>query len=48
MIITGVAMYLNTVYGASFDYLTTFIGDMILCGIVSASINIKNIAKKKE
>ena len=31
-------MYLNTVHGAKFDYFFTFLGDVALCSIISASI----------
>ena len=46
MIITATAMYLNIVYGASFDYFITIIGDIILCAIISQPTTVKNIIKK--
>ena len=48
MILTAMAMYLNTVHSASFDYWITFIGDMILAGCISISPTIKNIIRSKE
>ena len=48
MIITAMAMYLNTVHSASFDYLITFIGDVILMGCISISPTIKNVIRGKE
>jgi len=40
MIITAMAMYLNIVHHASFNYLLTFIGDAILIGCISVTQNI--------
>lgn len=38
MILTAMAMYLNTVHGAKFEYVITVIGDIILCQCVSSSV----------
>jgi len=49
MIITAMAMYLNTVEGSSFSYLITFIGDMVLISLISSEHIVKNyITKDKE
>lgn len=48
MILTAMAMYLNTVHSAGFDYLITFIGDMILLSLISTEHIIKNYINKEK
>lgn len=48
MILTAMAMYLNTVYGSNFDYLITFIGDMLLISLISTEHIIKNYITKEK
>ena len=44
MIITAIAMYLNVVHEANFNYIITFIGDIILLSCIS----IENIIGSKK
>jgi len=44
--ITMMAMYLNTVYQANFDYFWTFIGDIILFELISGKTTNKIKIKK--
>ena len=38
MILTALAMYLNTVHGASFDYFLTILGDLVLGSLIFIKI----------